>query len=71
MGVFEGRVAGGTKAVAEAVAGVGGFTASAAPTSVRSPLGLEDRGRVSTGGGAALELLEGKELPGVAAIPAA
>jgi len=75
MGVFEWpRFADGTKAVAEAVAAVQGFTVVGGADSVRAitELGLEVRvSWVSTGGGAALELLEGKELPGVAAIPAA
>jgi phosphoglycerate kinase len=75
MGVFEWpRFAEGTKAVAESVAAVDGFTIVGGADSVRAitELGLEDRvSWVSTGGGAALELLEGNELPGVAAIPAA
>jgi len=75
MGVFEWpRFAGGTKAVAEAVADVDGFTVAGGADSVRAlhELGLAARvSWVSTGGGAALELLEGKELPGVAVIPEA
>jgi len=75
MGVFEWEpFAGGTKAVAEAVAAVEGYTVVGGGDSVRaiSELSLDgDVDWVSTGGGASLELLEGKELPGVAAIPAA
>ncbi|HEU4942356.1 MAG TPA: phosphoglycerate kinase [Gaiellaceae bacterium] len=73
MGVFEWEAfAEGTKAVAQAVAAVDGLTVVGGADSVRAlhELGLAERvSWVSTGGGAALELLEGKDLPGVAAIP--
>ena len=73
MGVFESpQFADGTRAVAEAVAACEGYTVVGGADSIRalSELGLVDRvDWASTGGGAALELLEGKELPGVAVIP--
>jgi phosphoglycerate kinase len=76
MGVFEWPpFAEGTKAVAEAVAAnQDSFSVVGGADSVRAlnELGLADLvSWVSTGGGASLELLEGKELPGVAAIPSA
>ena len=75
MGVFEWPAfADGTKAVAEAVAGADAFSVVGGADSIRAlnELGLLDRvSWASTGGGAALELLEGKELPGVAVIPSA
>jgi len=75
MGVFEWPAfAEGTKAVAEAVAGADAFSVVGGADSIRAlnELGLLDRvSWASTGGGAALELLEGKELPGVAVIPEA
>jgi phosphoglycerate kinase len=75
MGVFEWpRFGEGTKAVAEAVAAADAHTVVGGGDSVRAvrELGLAEQiGWISTGGGAALEFLEGKELPGVAVIPEA
>jgi phosphoglycerate kinase len=75
MGVFEWpRFAKGTKAVAEAVARSEGYSVVGGADSARAlrELGLEDEvSWLSTGGGAALELLAGKELPGVTVIPEA
>jgi phosphoglycerate kinase len=75
MGVFEWPAfAEGTFAIARAVAQSNGFTVVGGGDSVRAvhDAGVADQiSWISTGGGAALELLEGKELPGVAIIPAA
>jgi phosphoglycerate kinase len=73
MGVFEWpQFAEGTFAVARALADCDGFTVVGGGDSVRAvhEAGVADRiSWISTGGGASLELLEGKELPGVAVIP--
>ena len=75
MGVFEWpKFSEGTFAVARALAESDGFTVVGGGDSVRAvhDAGVADRiAWISTGGGAALELLEGRELPGVAAIPVA
>ena len=72
MGVFEWEAfRAGTAVVAQALADCEGFTAVGGGDSVAAmrTLGMEDQvSHLSTGGGAGLELLEGKELPGVSVL---
>ncbi|MEV5875013.1 phosphoglycerate kinase [Streptomyces sp. NPDC052101] len=73
MGVFEHPdYAGGTRAVAQALVDSDGFTVVGGGDSAAAvrTLGFDENtfGHISTGGGASLEYLEGKTLPGLAAL---
>jgi phosphoglycerate kinase len=72
MGMFELEpFSAGTRGVAMAVASSGGFTVVGGGDSIAAirRYGLQDRiGHLSTGGGASLEFLEGRDLPGIAVL---
>jgi phosphoglycerate kinase len=75
MGIFEiDAYASGTRAVAQAIAkatSTGAYTVAGGGDSAAAlkQLGMTDAvSHLSTGGGASLELLEGKDLPGVAVL---
>ncbi len=76
MGVFESApFAGGTKGVGKAVAAVAGLSVVGGGDSAAAvrTLGLDESayGHISTGGGASLEYLEGRTLPGLAVLDSA